>query len=40
MSVFIKVETASKNEQQQQHLLSKRAWDMALGPIKALPMNM
>uniref|UniRef100_A0A914LJW0 ER membrane protein complex subunit 4 n=1 Tax=Meloidogyne incognita TaxID=6306 RepID=A0A914LJW0_MELIC len=34
------VETVSKNEQQQQHLLNKRAWDVALGPLKALPMNM
>nr|CAD2166373.1 unnamed protein product [Meloidogyne enterolobii] len=33
------VETVSKNEQQQQHLLNKRAWDVALGPLKALPMN-
>ncbi|KAH7728200.1 transmembrane protein 85 [Aphelenchoides avenae] len=34
------VEHASRSEQQQQHLLSKRAWDMALGPVKSLPMNM
>lgn len=26
--------------QQQQHLMSKRAWDMALQPVKSLPMNM
>lgn len=35
-----KVDQTSKNEQQQQHLLSKRAWDMALQPMKSLPMNM
>ncbi|KAF7638857.1 Leucine carboxyl methyltransferase 1 [Meloidogyne graminicola] len=34
------VETVSKNEQQQQHLLNKKAWDMALQPLKSLPMNM
>uniref|UniRef100_A0A915MZW3 ER membrane protein complex subunit 4 n=1 Tax=Meloidogyne javanica TaxID=6303 RepID=A0A915MZW3_MELJA len=34
------VETVSQNEQQQQHLLNKRVWDVALGPLKALPMNM
>jgi hypothetical protein len=27
-------------QDQQQHLMSKRAWDMALQPIKSLPMNM
>lgn len=34
------MDQTSKNEQQQQHLLSKRAWDMALQPVKSLPMNM
>uniref|UniRef100_A0A914E2B8 ER membrane protein complex subunit 4 n=1 Tax=Acrobeloides nanus TaxID=290746 RepID=A0A914E2B8_9BILA len=34
------VEQGGRNDQQQQHLLNKRAWDMALGPVKALPMNM
>ena len=34
------IESAQKSDQQQQHLLSKRAWDMALQPIKSLPMNM
>lgn len=29
-----------QQDQQQQHLMSKRAWDMALQPIKTLPMNM
>ena len=38
--IITKVEASSKNEQQQQHLLGKRAWDIALGPMKALPMNM
>lgn len=33
-------EGQNKNDSQQQHLLSKRAWDMALGPVKSLPMNM
>uniref|UniRef100_A0A183BKM0 ER membrane protein complex subunit 4 n=1 Tax=Globodera pallida TaxID=36090 RepID=A0A183BKM0_GLOPA len=33
-------DSANRAEQQQQHLLSKRAWDMALQPIKSLPMNM
>uniref|UniRef100_A0A7E4ZV35 ER membrane protein complex subunit 4 n=1 Tax=Panagrellus redivivus TaxID=6233 RepID=A0A7E4ZV35_PANRE len=32
------VEGASAHESQQ-HLLSKRAWDMALQPTKSLPMN-
>ncbi|KAI6191969.1 ER membrane protein complex subunit 4 [Aphelenchoides bicaudatus] len=30
----------SQQDQQQQHLMSKRAWDMALQPIKSMPMNM
>ena len=34
------LESSSKSDQQQQHLLSKRAWDMAWGPVKSLPMNM
>lgn len=29
-----------QDQQQQQHLMSKRAWDMALQPVKSLPMNM
>ncbi|KAL3104211.1 hypothetical protein niasHS_002238 [Heterodera schachtii] len=33
-------ESANRAEQQQQHLLSKRAWDLALQPVKSLPMNM
>uniref|UniRef100_A0A915E8R5 ER membrane protein complex subunit 4 n=1 Tax=Ditylenchus dipsaci TaxID=166011 RepID=A0A915E8R5_9BILA len=33
------VENTGRNEQQQ-HLLSKRAWNMALQPVKSLPMNM
>ena len=33
-------EGTNKSDQQQQHLLSKRAWDMALQPVKSLPMNM
>uniref|UniRef100_A0AC35FGT7 ER membrane protein complex subunit 4 n=1 Tax=Panagrolaimus sp. PS1159 TaxID=55785 RepID=A0AC35FGT7_9BILA len=32
------VESSSKTDRQ--HLLSKRAWDMALQPLKSLPMNM
>uniref|UniRef100_A0A914Z043 ER membrane protein complex subunit 4 n=1 Tax=Panagrolaimus superbus TaxID=310955 RepID=A0A914Z043_9BILA len=32
------VESSSRSDQQ--HLLSKRAWDMALQPCKSLPMNM
>uniref|UniRef100_A0AC34FIP5 ER membrane protein complex subunit 4 n=1 Tax=Panagrolaimus sp. ES5 TaxID=591445 RepID=A0AC34FIP5_9BILA len=32
------VESSSRSDQQ--HLLSKRAWDMALQPSKSLPMNM
>uniref|UniRef100_A0AC35FG20 ER membrane protein complex subunit 4 n=1 Tax=Panagrolaimus sp. PS1159 TaxID=55785 RepID=A0AC35FG20_9BILA len=31
------VESSSKTDRQ--HLLSKRAWDMALQPLKSLPMN-
>lgn len=38
--VLSQSEMATRSEQQQQHLLSKRAWDMALQPLKALPMNM
>lgn len=38
--VYFQVEGTGRNDQQQQHLLSKRAWDMALQPIKSLPMNM
>lgn len=34
------VERVHQDQHQQQHLLSKRAWDMALQPIKSLPMNM
>jgi|EndMetStandDraft_8_1072994.scaffolds.fasta_scaffold820480_1 hypothetical protein len=34
------VERTQQDHQQQQHLMSKRAWDMALQPIKSLPMNM
>ncbi|KAK0402011.1 hypothetical protein QR680_016093 [Steinernema hermaphroditum] len=40
----INVQAASDEEhtqqQQQKHLLTKRAWDMALAPAKSLPMNM
>ncbi|VDN23967.1 unnamed protein product [Gongylonema pulchrum] len=32
-------EQSSSNEQTH-HLMKKRAWDMALQPIKSLPMNM
>lgn len=32
-------ESASSKEADQHHLLVKRAWDLALGPIKQLPMN-
>jgi hypothetical protein len=34
-------DSTSRGEQreQQQHLLSKRAWDLALQPVKSLPMN-
>ncbi|CEF69465.1 ER membrane protein complex subunit 4 [Strongyloides ratti] len=28
------------NKEQQQHLLNKRSWDMALQPIKSIPMNL
>lgn len=34
------VDSSTRSDQQQQHLLSKRAWDMALQPLKSLPMNM
>lgn len=33
-------EAASRDSAEQQHLLTKRAWDMALGPMKQLPMNL
>lgn len=33
-------EASSRDTQQQQHLLTKRAWDTALAPVKQLPMNM
>lgn len=33
------VEHGGRNEQAQ-HLMTKRAWDMALQPIKSLPMNL
>uniref|UniRef100_A0A915L5M0 ER membrane protein complex subunit 4 n=1 Tax=Romanomermis culicivorax TaxID=13658 RepID=A0A915L5M0_ROMCU len=32
-------ESASSKEADQQHLLYKRAWDIALGPVKQIPMN-
>ncbi|CAB3410092.1 unnamed protein product [Caenorhabditis bovis] len=31
---------AEKAGDQHEHLAKKRAWDMAIGPIKSLPMNM
>jgi len=34
------VAETSGRDTQQQHLLTKRAWDTALGPVKQLPMNM
>ncbi|MFH4974150.1 hypothetical protein AB6A40_000859 [Gnathostoma spinigerum] len=39
VSVSQQVEQANRNEHTQ-HLMSKRAWDMALQPMKSLPMNM
>ncbi|CAD5229469.1 unnamed protein product [Bursaphelenchus okinawaensis] len=33
-------EHAGANPQNQQHLMTKRAWDLALQPIKSVPMNM
>jgi len=33
------VESSANKEADQQHLLMKRAWDLALGPLKQLPMN-
>lgn len=34
---FVEAETAAD---QQEHLMRKRAWDVAMGPAKSLPMNM
>ncbi|KAI6173241.1 ER membrane protein complex subunit 4 [Aphelenchoides besseyi] len=34
------VERNQQDQQQRQHLMSRRAWDMALQPVKSLPMNM
>ncbi|KAI6222998.1 ER membrane protein complex subunit 4 [Aphelenchoides fujianensis] len=34
------VERGGQDQQQRQHLMSRRAWDMALQPVKSLPMNM
>lgn len=39
LSTLFQVDQSGRNDQQQQHLLNKRAWDMALGPVKSLPMN-
>lgn len=32
--------SASRDNAQQQHLISKRAWEVALAPLKSLPMNL
>ncbi|VDK62493.1 unnamed protein product, partial [Anisakis simplex] len=39
VSIAQQVDQGGRNEQTQ-HLMTKRAWEMALQPIKSLPMNM
>uniref|UniRef100_F1LF93 ER membrane protein complex subunit 4 n=1 Tax=Ascaris suum TaxID=6253 RepID=F1LF93_ASCSU len=39
VSVVQQVEQGGRSEHTQ-HLMTKRAWDMALQPIKSIPMNM
>uniref|UniRef100_A0A915C8T8 ER membrane protein complex subunit 4 n=2 Tax=Parascaris univalens TaxID=6257 RepID=A0A915C8T8_PARUN len=39
VSVVQQVEQSGRSEHTQ-HLMTKRAWDMALQPIKSIPMNM